>query len=1020
MGKGNVGSLYVNLIAETAQFRKEMRESAAAFNHEVAAMRQQSQDFADGIFGMMAGFSIGSLVNDIIRASDESQNAEAQVRAGLLSTGNAAGRTFEQIRDSAAELQASTRFEDDAVLQMESVLLTFTRVRNDVFDSATKSIADMATRMNSDLKSAALQVGKALNDPIAGLTGLSKAGVQFSAAQKDSIKSMMQHGQMADAQRMILKELETQFGGSAAAARHTLGGAIEALKNNFGNLFELTNEQSAPFLSTIEYINEHFDTLGVGIKAAAGFMLGAGGFVAAINAGTFAVRMFTAAAMSNPYMAIGTIVAGLAANYLIFKDSVDSAVTSIFDSNTALANSIDVYDRLSQKTNLTTQEQNQLNASARRINEILPSAAIQFNQYGDAIRGSAAEMRKLREETEKVNFEKAKILYVEQWGQKNELIDSLNEQKQRFDDTSKAIDSYYNTLRSTNDISKAYDSAVQTYPKIKESAEFAPFQYDRSNFPLPTMEDQGKQLKNGLLEYLQIIRNKAGIEIDSINEKIQSLNEKSLTLQEVLSGKTTHQNLEQSPAAVTPPPIDNPSATTKKKTEISESQRFYQQLLDQQNDYNNRAYLASLSGYNQQIETQRLETANRLREVYDSAAAILAKDETTIAERIQIQSALWPALAAIAQEGNAKLSAIQSDYQKAEAEKIKEQNEKIAASLQESRREMMSIYSSLEGGLPSQSPDSFLIRRELLGNQISEYQAAMNERTRILRETGATEQQISQENARFESILNQYQLEEFKRIKQEELLALGSFADGASVYYQRLRDNQYTAAQVGLEAMQRINQAMEDSFSDAIFNTLTGKFSSLQDVVQGFAESIVRAFADITAKIVAQKIMMAILSKSMSAASIAATAAEASATAAAWAPAAALASLATMGANAAPAGAALSGTVALSQSLSLLSVAGFAEGGIVRRPTLALIGEAGYDEAVIPLDRRGKDFLAESTGASRSKPSVVQVDRSTHLHNPTFMNQEVLAQSMRTIAISAVAEDYDNDGLMRRLMRAGD
>ena len=126
----------------------------------------------------------------------------------------------------------------EAVIEMQALLLTFTKVGEETFPRASMAIADMATRMGTDLKTATIQIGKALNDPILGITSLTRSGIQFTESQKDTIKAMAEMGDMAGAQSLILAELETQFGGSAIAARQTFGGAIEALGNAFGDLLE--------------------------------------------------------------------------------------------------------------------------------------------------------------------------------------------------------------------------------------------------------------------------------------------------------------------------------------------------------------------------------------------------------------------------------------------------------------------------------------------------------------------------------------------------------------------------------------------------------------------------------------------------------------------------------------------------------------------------------------------------------------------------------------------------------------
>lgn len=188
--------------------------------------------------GALAGLGVGLIFGAITRNTIAQEDAMAQLEQAVRSTGGAAGFTAEELANMASELQNVTKFGDDAIMNMQGILLTFTQIGKETLPAASEAVLNVATRMGTDLKSAALQLGKALNDPISGLDGLNRAGVQFSDQQKDLIKRLAESGRMADAQRMILAELETQFGGSARAARQTFGGALEAVKNRIGDLIE--------------------------------------------------------------------------------------------------------------------------------------------------------------------------------------------------------------------------------------------------------------------------------------------------------------------------------------------------------------------------------------------------------------------------------------------------------------------------------------------------------------------------------------------------------------------------------------------------------------------------------------------------------------------------------------------------------------------------------------------------------------------------------------------------------------
>jgi hypothetical protein len=61
-------------------------------------------------------------------------------------------------------------------------------------------------------------LGKALENPIRGLTALGKAGTTFTDQQKEQIRVLVESGNLLGAQTLILDEIESQYGGVAEAA----------------------------------------------------------------------------------------------------------------------------------------------------------------------------------------------------------------------------------------------------------------------------------------------------------------------------------------------------------------------------------------------------------------------------------------------------------------------------------------------------------------------------------------------------------------------------------------------------------------------------------------------------------------------------------------------------------------------------------------------------------------------------------------------------------------------------------
>lgn len=171
-----------------------------------------------------------------LKAYSEHENVQTQIQAAIKSTHDVSGLYIQDLNDQAAALQRLTRFSKDQVGTVQALILTFTQIRGPIAQLATPAILDLATAMHEDLQSASIQVGKALNDPVKGITALHRIGVTFSDTQKKQIKAFVDTNQVAKAQAIILKELGTEFGGSAIAAGGTFSGSLEKVKNNLKDL----------------------------------------------------------------------------------------------------------------------------------------------------------------------------------------------------------------------------------------------------------------------------------------------------------------------------------------------------------------------------------------------------------------------------------------------------------------------------------------------------------------------------------------------------------------------------------------------------------------------------------------------------------------------------------------------------------------------------------------------------------------------------------------------------------------
>jgi hypothetical protein len=295
-----IGSLLIRLAVEHGILQEGLARSERDVAKTTKAIQRRGQEIAD--FGEKMSLAISlplaALAVSSVKAAQESADALGQVNAALASMGTAAGRTTEQLQALAGAQMAQSLYDDDQILrEVTANLLTFGAVAGEQFDRAQQAALDLATRMNGDLQGATIQIGKALNDPIKGVSALAKAGIQFSADQKAMIKSLVETGDVASAQRIILGELEKQFGGAAQAARDADPGA--ALAQSFAAFQEEVGAKLLPLLPPL-------------LDAITGIVDAFGSLPEPVQ--TAVIALGAIAAIVGPIVAgIGTLVSGFAA-----------------------------------------------------------------------------------------------------------------------------------------------------------------------------------------------------------------------------------------------------------------------------------------------------------------------------------------------------------------------------------------------------------------------------------------------------------------------------------------------------------------------------------------------------------------------------------------------------------------------------------------------------------------------------------------------------------------------------------
>jgi hypothetical protein len=253
MASNAIAEAFVTLRPDTKYFEREAQ----------AQIGTPLSKIAKGATALFGTIGAAKVLGDAIGAARESNKVAAQSEAVIRSTGNAAHFSAKQMADLAESIAEKTGVDDEQIQSGENLLRTFTGIRNevgkgnDVFTQATKIAVDMSAALGQDMSSSAIQLGKALNDPIRGVTALQRVGVSFTASQKDQIKTLVDTGRTMDAQKLILRELTNEIGGSAeaqATASDKLRVTVGNLEESLGNILVPVLDKVASGLDTTVHV----------------------------------------------------------------------------------------------------------------------------------------------------------------------------------------------------------------------------------------------------------------------------------------------------------------------------------------------------------------------------------------------------------------------------------------------------------------------------------------------------------------------------------------------------------------------------------------------------------------------------------------------------------------------------------------------------------------------------------------------------------------------------------------------
>ena len=208
---------YSDLKKKTERAEAQLERLKRKVKYQSGAMNRAFKNIAVGA----ALFQLGRYAIMATKGAEKAKIASKKLGAVLESMG--VEKATKRVDAYAESLQTTVWVDADVIKATQTKLATFAELNKSInktggaFDRATVAALDMAAAGFGTAEGNAVQLGKALNDPIKGIGALTRSGITFTKAERKKLQSLVDSNRILAAQDLILKAIEKQVGGTAAA-----------------------------------------------------------------------------------------------------------------------------------------------------------------------------------------------------------------------------------------------------------------------------------------------------------------------------------------------------------------------------------------------------------------------------------------------------------------------------------------------------------------------------------------------------------------------------------------------------------------------------------------------------------------------------------------------------------------------------------------------------------------------------------------------------------------------------------
>jgi hypothetical protein len=249
-------TLTLRYLGDAKGLSKTNKEAASSLSKLGDSFKKVGKFAAVGFAAAgAASLAVGKKLFDAAEAAGTANARIEQIATSMDLFGEEAGVVSSRLVNLANDQARLTGVSRETIKETSALLLTFGEVAKSadevggVFDRAQKAAIDLAAAGFGSATGNATALGKALNDPIRGITALTRSGVTFTEEEKERIRVLQESNRLGEAQALVLEAIEKQVGGTAEATAN----ASDRIRETFG---VLTDQIALALAPTFEKLTD--------------------------------------------------------------------------------------------------------------------------------------------------------------------------------------------------------------------------------------------------------------------------------------------------------------------------------------------------------------------------------------------------------------------------------------------------------------------------------------------------------------------------------------------------------------------------------------------------------------------------------------------------------------------------------------------------------------------------------------------------------------------------------------------